>query len=49
MSERKVMGKPYPDFYGGINNSFEYNRVGIDIFFVFNQGQMIYDDHGKDN
>ncbi|GIS08416.1 MAG: SusC/RagA family TonB-linked outer membrane protein [Flavobacteriales bacterium] len=47
VSERKVMGKPYPDFYGGINNSFEYNRVGIDIFFVFNQGQMIYDDHGK--
>jgi len=47
VSERKVMGKPYPDFYGGINNSFEYKNFGIDIFFVFNQGQMIYDDHGK--
>ena len=47
VSERKVMGKPYPDFYGGINNSFEYKNLGIDIFFVFSQGQMIYDDHGK--
>ena len=47
VSERKVMGKPYPDFYGGINNSFEYKKIGVDIFFVFSQGQMIYDDHGK--
>ncbi len=47
VSERKVMGKPYPDFYGGINNSFEYKNFGVDIFFVFSQGQMIYDDHGK--
>ena len=47
VSERKVMGKPYPDFYGGFNNSFEYKKFGIDIFFVFNKGQMIYDDHGK--
>ena len=38
VSERKVMGKPYPDFYGGFNNSFEYKKFGIDIFFVFNKG-----------
>ncbi len=47
VSERKVMGKPYPDFYGGIKNSFEYKNIGLDIFFVFSKGQMIYDDHGK--
>ena len=47
ISERKIMGKPYPDFYGGIKNTFEYKNLGLDIFFVFSQGQMVYDDHGK--
>ena len=47
ISERKVMGKPYPDFYGGINNTFEYKNFGLEFFFVFSQGQKIYDDHGK--
>ncbi len=47
VSERKVMGKPYADFFGGIKNSFEYKNLGLDIFFVFSKGQMIYDDHGK--
>tara|TARA_B100000242_G_scaffold219167_1_gene160346 strand:+ start:1618 stop:4650 length:3033 start_codon:yes stop_codon:yes gene_type:complete len=47
VSERKVLGKPYPDFFGGLNNSFEYKNFGFDFFLIFNYGQMIYDDHGK--
>ena len=29
VSERKVMGKPYPDLYGGIKNTFEYKNFGF--------------------
>ena len=47
VSERKVMGKPYPDFYGGLNNHFEYKNFGINLFLVYSVGQKIYDDHGK--
>ena len=28
-------------------SGFSGGYVGVDIFFVFSQGQMIYDDHGK--
>jgi len=47
VSERKVMGKPYPDFYGGLNNHLEYKSFGINLFLVYSAGQKIYDDHGK--
>ena len=47
VSERKVMGKPYPDFYGGLNNHFEYKNFGVNLFLVYSVGQKIYDDHGK--
>ena len=47
VSERKVMGKPYPDFYGGLNNHFEYKKFGLSLFLVYSVGQKIYDDHGK--
>ena len=47
VSERKVMGKPYPDFYGGLNNQFEYKNFGINLFLAYSVGQKIYDDHGK--
>ena len=41
------MGKPYPDFYGGLNNHFEYKKFGLSLFLVYSVGQKIYDDHGK--
>ena len=47
VSERKALGKPYPDFFGGLKNSFEYKGLGLDIFFVYSFGGRIYDDHGK--
>ena len=47
VSERKSMGKPYPDFYGGFNNSFTYKKLTLDFLFIFSIGQKIYDDHGK--
>ena len=47
VSERKAMGKPYPDFYGGFNNSFTFKKLTLDFLFIFSVGQKIYDDHGK--
>ena len=41
------MGKPYPDFYGGFNNSFTFKKLTLDFLFIFSVGQKIYDDHGK--
>ena len=35
---------PYPDFYGGINNSFSYKGFQLSFLFVYQYGNWIYDE-----
>ncbi|MFX6819207.1 hypothetical protein ABTH35_19790, partial [Acinetobacter baumannii] len=44
---RKVMGRPYPLFYGGLGNTFSYKGLELDIFLTYSVGNNIYDDGGK--
>ncbi len=47
VTERKPMGQPYPTFFGGIKNEFEFKNLGLEFLVVYAYGQKIYDDHGK--
>lgn len=42
-----VTGNPYPDFYGGINNSFSFKNFDFSALFTFSSGQDVYRDDGK--
>lgn len=35
INDRVVFGHLDPKFYGGINNSFSYKRISLDVFFEF--------------
>ena len=35
---------PYPDFYGGITNTFKYKGVELSFLFVYQYGNWIYDE-----
>ncbi len=35
---------PYPDFYGGLTNSFSYKGFELSFLFVFQYGNWIYDE-----
>jgi TonB-linked SusC/RagA family outer membrane protein len=45
--DRVVAGKPYPDFIGGLTNSFKYKNFDLSFLFNFTSGNDIYDDAGK--
>ncbi|MGA1307941.1 MAG: hypothetical protein ACO30M_08635, partial [Candidatus Kapaibacteriota bacterium] len=40
-------GKNYPDFFGGITNTFRYQNFDLTAQFVYQLGNTIYDDAGK--
>ena len=44
-----AMGKPYPDFYGGFNNSFTFKKLTLDFLFIFSVGQKYMMITEKDN
>lgn len=35
---------PYPDFYGGLTNTFKYKGVELSFLFVYQYGNWIYDE-----
>lgn len=35
---------PYPDFYGGITNTFRYKGFDLSVLFVYQYGNWIYDE-----
>lgn len=35
---------PYPDFYGGITNTFKYKGLELSFLFVYQYGNWIYDE-----
>ena len=47
VEDRVVLGKPYPDFIGGITNTMNYRGFDLSILFIFSYGNQIYDDAGK--
>jgi len=44
---RKPRGKPVPDFFGGISNTFTYKGFDFNFLFSFVYGNTIYDDPAK--
>ncbi len=40
-------GQSYPDYYGGIRNTFEYSGFDLNVFFTYSVGQDVYRDDGK--
>lgn len=40
--DRKKIGDPNPDFYGGFNNIFTYKQISLNIFLQFSYGNDIY-------
>ena len=46
-SNRQPLGKPFPDFIGGLNNTLSYKNFELSFLFSFSQGNKIYDDGAK--
>ncbi len=44
---RRAMGKPLPDFIGGITNKFSYREFDFSFLFICSWGNTIYDDPAK--
>lgn len=40
--DRTVVGSPFPEFFGGITNEFQYMGFDLSIFFQFSYGNDIY-------
>jgi TonB-linked SusC/RagA family outer membrane protein len=45
--DASFVGNPYPKFFGGLNNTFNFKGIDLSIFFTFNVGQDVYRDDGK--
>ena len=43
---RKAMGSPFPDFFGGISNTFGYGGFDATIFFQYSYGNDLYRSDG---
>ena len=46
-ADRVVVGDPFPDYYGGLTNSFSYKGIELNVFFQFSQGNEVYNDAGR--
>ncbi len=44
---RFPVANPYPLFFGGISNTFEWKGIELEIFLTYSYGNKIYDDGGK--
>lgn len=43
LNDRVILGKPFPDFTGGINNRFRYKNLTLDVFLQWVQGIQTLD------
>jgi len=43
----KVVGNPYPTWFGGLNNIFSWKGIDASIFFTYQWGNNVYRDDGK--
>jgi TonB-dependent starch-binding outer membrane protein SusC len=46
-ANRVPVGNPTPDFFGGIENTFNYKGFDLGFLFTFQYGNEIYDDGAK--
>ncbi|MFN8277558.1 MAG: TonB-dependent receptor [Chitinophagales bacterium] len=44
---RQPIGRPYPIFAGGINNTLSWKGISLDILLTYSYGNYVYDDAGK--
>jgi TonB-dependent starch-binding outer membrane protein SusC len=44
---RQPVGKPFPDFFGGVNNSLKYKGIELNFLFTFQSGNTIFDNEAK--
>jgi hypothetical protein len=45
--DRQIVGSPYPDFFGGIDNRFTYKNFEFGFTGTYSIGGYIYDDAEK--
>lgn len=45
--DAKFTGNPYPKFFGGLNNTLDWQGFDLSIFFTFSVGMEVYRDDGK--
>ena len=46
-ANRVAAGRPFPNYFGGITNTFGYKGLDLSVLFSFSQGNTIYDDAAK--
>ncbi len=46
-SNRQPVGNPFPNFFGGLNNTLKYKDFDLSFLFSFSEGNQIYDDGAK--
>ncbi|MBI3138355.1 MAG: TonB-dependent receptor [Sphingobacteriales bacterium] len=46
-SNRQPLGKPFPDFIAGLNNTLTWKNFELSFLFYTSQGNKIYDDGAK--
>lgn len=44
---RQPVGKPFPDFFGGVSNTFRYKGFDLNVLFTFQYGNTIFDNEAK--
>jgi TonB-dependent starch-binding outer membrane protein SusC len=44
---RRPVGKPFPDFLGGINNTLKYKGFEFSFLFTFQYGNTVFDNEAK--
>jgi TonB-linked SusC/RagA family outer membrane protein len=44
---RVPVGKPFPDFFGGINNTLRYKGIEFSFLFTFQSGNTVFDNEAK--
>lgn len=44
--DRKILGSIWPDYFGGLNNTFTYKKFDLNAFLIFSVGNKIYN-HNK--
>jgi len=42
VDDRKIAGDLWPDFFGGLTSRLTYKGFDLDVFFAFQEGNMIY-------
>jgi TonB-linked SusC/RagA family outer membrane protein len=46
-NNRQAVGHPFPNFFGGLNNTLKYKNFDLSFLFAFSEGNQIYDDGAK--